>query len=171
MSSTPNQPDPTDDAVLDEQLVAYLDGELDEETSRRIETQIASDPPLRERLKRLGWTWDLLGELERPDADRAFAKTTLEMVALAAEDEVRLIESEEPRRRLKRWTWAAAGLVAAGAIGFACVALFHPDPNAQLLEDLPALENLDEYRRVDDIEFLRELQKSGLFTEDSSNEA
>jgi anti-sigma factor RsiW len=171
MSSTPDQHDPTDDAMLDEQLVAYLDGELDEETGRQIATRIASDPQLRERLKRLGRTWDLLGELERPDAGNAFAQTTLEMVALAAEDEVRLIESAEPRRRRKRWVCAAAGLVAAGAIGFACVALFHPDPNQQLLEDLPALENLDEYRRVDDIEFLRELQKSGLFTEDSSDEA
>ncbi len=51
------------------------------------------------------------------------------------------------------------------AAGFFAVVLLMPDPNRQLLEDLPVLENLDEYRQIDDIEFLRMLRDAGLFRE------
>jgi hypothetical protein len=54
-------------------------------------------------------------------------------------------------------------LLAALAGGFFTVVRLAPDPNRQLLEDLPVLENLDEYRQVDDIEFLRLLRAAGLF--------
>ena len=47
--------------------------------------------------------------------------------------------------------------------GFFAVVRLVPDPNRQLLEDLPVLENLDEYRQVDDIEFLRLLRAARLF--------
>ena len=41
------------------------------------------------------------------------------------------------------------------AAGFLAVVAAVPDPNRQLLEDLPVLENLDQYRQIDDIEFLQ----------------
>ena len=37
------------------------------------------------------------------------------------------------------------------------------DPDRQLLRDLPVLENLDEYRQVGSIEFLRKLRDEKLF--------
>ena len=49
---------------------------------------------------------------------------------------------------------SALGLLAAGAAGFLAVFLFRPDPNRQLLDDLPVLERLDEYRQIDKVEFL-----------------
>jgi anti-sigma factor RsiW len=163
-------PDPLlDPDALDEQLVAYLDGELDEATGRQIETLVASDPKLRERLARLGRTWDLLGELESPEVGGKFTESTLDMVAVAAEDEVRARREAMPRLRRRRWAMAGASLLAAGAVGFLAVALL-PDPNRQLLQDLPVLENLEEYRNVDDIQFLRALGDAKLFTEDPANE-
>jgi anti-sigma factor RsiW len=164
-------PDPMlDPELLDEQLVAYLDGELDEETGRRIETLAASDSQVRERLERLGRTWDLLGELSGAEVSGQFTETTLEMVAVAAEDEVRARREALPRLRRRRWALAGGSLLAAGAIGFFGVALLRPDPNRQLLRDLPVLENLDEYRQVDSIEFLRALREANLFPEDPPDE-
>jgi hypothetical protein len=38
--------------------------------------------------------------------------------------------------------------------------------NRRLLRDLPVIERLDEYRYADSVEFLRTLEREGLFTED-----
>jgi hypothetical protein len=89
------------------------------------------------------------------------------MVAVAAADDAQKAKAERPRRRLRASLWAAAGLVGAAAVGFLIVTSLIPDPNAQLLEDLPILENYDQYREIDSIDFLRALNKEKLFTEDS----
>jgi hypothetical protein len=148
---------------LDEQLVAYLDGELDAESGRRIEALLASDPDVRRRLQSLERTWDLLDELDAAPVGEPFTQTTLEMVAVAAHEDVERSRAEAPLRR-RRWLWTIGGsLLAAVAVGFLAVAVLWPDPNRQLLQDLPVLENFDEYRQVESIEFLHELRKKGLF--------
>src|SRR3974390_2351333 len=100
-------------------------------------------------------TWHLLDELESPATNEDFTRTTLEMVALAAVDDAAKAKAEVPRARRRAWLWTTAGLVAAAAIGFGLVAGLAPDPNAQLLKDLPLLENYDQYNAVGSIEFLR----------------
>jgi anti-sigma factor RsiW len=165
MSHDASPPEPTPASPsTDEELVAYLDGELDAQGCRRLEQLLASDPQVRQRLQDLEQTWQLLDHLERCDVDEGFTRSTLEMVAVAAEEEVRQIESRS--RRLGRWLLGTGGLAAAAAAGFLAVVLLRPDPNRRLLEDLPVLENFDEYRQVDDIDFLRELDRQGLFAQE-----
>ena len=159
------EPD-NDDLELREELVAYLDGELDAEQSRRIEHRLANEPEVRLALQELDRTWHLLDELDAPTIDEGFTRTTLEMVALAAVDDASRIRAEAPRRRRRCWLAAVGGLAAAALVGFALVGLLAPDPNTQLLQDLPLIENLDQYRQIDNIEFLRMLSREKLFTED-----
>ena len=148
-------------APLDEELVAYLDGELDAESGRRIEALLASDAAVRRRLQSLERTWDLLDELDAAPLGEPFTQTTLEMVAVAARQEIEKSKADAPRRR-RRWLLAVgAGLLAAAAAGFAAVAMH--DPDRQLLQDLPLLENLDEYRQIGSIEFLHRLRDEKLF--------
>ncbi len=144
-------------APLDEQLVAYLDGELDAESSRRIEAMLAADAKVRRRLQSLERTWDLLDQLELPGLGEPFTHTTLEMVAVAAGDDIRKRLAEAPRRRRRRRLAVAAGLLAAAAAGF-LVVFVGADPNRRLLRNLPVLENFDEYRQAESIEFLRMLR-------------
>ena len=151
---------------LDEQLVAYLDGELDAESSRRIDELLATDAEVRRRLQEMERTWDLLDDLDTVPVGGQFSQTTLEMVAVAARDDVEQSLAEAPRRRRRRWMAIGGGLLAAVVAGFLAVVLLM-DPNRQLLEDLPVLENLDQLRPVDTIEFLKMLRDAGLF----SNEA
>ena len=82
--------DPHDqlDPAIQEQLVAYLDGELDADASRRVEEWLANDPRVRAALQRLDRTWELLDELETPLVRDGFTQTTLEMVAVAAAKDV-----------------------------------------------------------------------------------
>lgn len=150
-------------APMDEQLVAYLDGELDDESSRQIEQRLTSDSTLRDQLTQLERAWNALDELEQVEVDEGFTKTTIEMVALAAEEEHQQEEAQRPARQLRRWLIGSAGLAAACLAGFVGVWGFSPDDNQQLIKDLPIIEKLDEYQQIDDIEFLLLLHEKKLF--------
>lgn len=153
--------------ALEEDLVAYLDGELDDEASRRIERLLASDAKVRAMLQGLDRSWQLLDRLDRASPDEAFARSTLEMVAVAAEEDLQKQQAQLPRRQRIRWLLGGGWILAAGAAGMLAVALLRPSPNRQFLEDLPILENLDQYRQVEDIEFLRLLDREGLFAKET----
>jgi len=174
MSHDPANVDPTaDQAALEEQLVAYLDGELDDEGVRRVEELLATDSKVRERLERFEGTWDLLDHLEQAHLDEVFTRTTLEMVAVAAADDVQQQQDQAPRLRRKRWLIGSTGVLAAGLAGFLAVFLFWPDPNQQLLRDLPVLERLDQYRQIDDFHFLELLleNQEDLFAAEDTDES
>jgi len=154
---------------MDEQLVAYLDGRLDAEAARQVEQRLAAEEPVRRRLQQLAQSWDLLDQLPRSTVDENFTHTTVRIVALAAEEEVNEQESHQARRRRVRWVAGAAAVVAAAVCGFAIVSHVRPDPNEQLLTDLPVIENVDQYRHAEDIDFLRKLHDEGLFPEESGD--
>jgi hypothetical protein len=162
MSENSNQ----DDAALREELVAYLDGELGAAESRRVEQRLADEPRLRRIVQELDGTWSLLDELDAAPPDEHFTRTTLEMVAVAADEDLARQRAEAPRRRRRRRLTAAASLLAAAVAGFSAVALLRPDPNVQLRRDLPVLENLNQYRQTDSVEFLRMLSREKLPAED-----
>ena len=48
---------------LDEELVAYLDGQLDPESARQVEQRLASEETARRRLQQLAQSWDMLDQL------------------------------------------------------------------------------------------------------------
>lgn len=146
-----------------EELTAYLDGEMDAAGVRAVEERLARDGAYREQLKKLERTWDLLDRLPKAEVDEQFTRTTMEMVALAATEDARQAATERPKlQRRQRWIGlltSAAALVAGFAIGHQ----LWPDPNARLLKDLPVVENLDLYYQVEDVDFLRMLDREGLF--------
>jgi anti-sigma factor RsiW len=170
MSQKPHPDVPPDDPnSLSELLVAYLDGEVDAEESRRVEGILASDAHAREELARLERTWLVLDCLNREPVDERFTKSTLEMVALAAAADLQQEQETIPRRR-KRWaTIGVAGTLLAIGAGFSLVWCLRPTANRQLLDDLPVLEDLDELRQIDDIEFLRQLYHDGVFDKNGSD--
>lgn len=154
-----------DDPVL-EQLVAYLDGELTPAESRAVEERLAVDAPYRRQLQQLQQSWDALDALPRTEVDEDFTRTTVEMVALRAADERDELLQAAGRQRL--WTWAAiaAGALLAVGLGFALVNSVASKANDRLLHDLPVIEQVDVYRQVESLAFLRQLDRSGLFEEE-----
>jgi hypothetical protein len=95
--------------------------------------------------------------------DENFAKTTIEMVALVAEEEREQEEKQRPARRRRRWFIGSLGLLSTCLAGFVAVWAFWPDPDQEVIDDLPVLERLDEYLQIDDIEFLELLDERQLF--------
>jgi hypothetical protein len=159
MSDERDAPEPEDE------LSAYLDGELDGEAVRRVEERLARDPVCRAELQKLERAWNLLDRLPRAAVGESFTKSTIEMVATSASQEAEALVRELPRRQRRRRLAATLGMAGALAAGFVIGMQIWPDPNENLLEDLPVLENLDLYYQADDIEFLRLLDKEGLFAE------
>ncbi len=151
-------------SVSEEELVAYLDGELDAQAARRVEDLLVGDPRVRSRLQELERTWDLLDELAPADVDDAFTRSTLELVAVsAARDAV------GPGRRWRLRLAGVAVLIVAAAAGFLTTRRLSPDPAQPVVEDLPLLEHLDRYRQIDDFGFLLRLHQEELFRAEDSD--
>jgi anti-sigma factor RsiW len=160
------------DFPLEEDLVAYLDGELDAESARRIDELLASDPQVRQKLQLLDRAWQLLDELDNTPVQEGFTQSTLEMVTAAAVAEVDQTAAEAPRRRRRRWAMLGGGLAIAGLAGFlaGALAIRARDPNQELVRELPVLENLDQYAVVPDVDFLRMLQRERVFDEEQDGD-
>lgn len=158
-------------------LVAYLDGELDESASRVLEARLANDPQARAEADTLRRTWEMLDYLPRAEASTSFTHRTLER--LAVQTSARTMP--RPGRRLPWWLlaagWAAALLLAAGG-GLTAANLLWPRPaataddgaevEAQLARHRRVIENRRLYEHVDDMDFLRALDRPDLFGDDDA---
>jgi anti-sigma factor RsiW len=152
--------------VLNDQLVAYLDGELDADATLRIERRLAEDEEFRRELQRLQQAWDMLDELPKSEVSETFTQTTVEIVALSAERELEN-QTVDAQRRTRWWWIAVSGAsVVAAAASFWLLSLWFTRPNEQLVRDLPVIEDFDLYRVADSIEYVRLLEESGLFDEE-----
>ncbi|MDZ4780553.1 MAG: hypothetical protein SGJ19_09900 [Planctomycetia bacterium] len=147
--------------ALDEELVAYLDDELDADARAKLERRLVSEPGVRESLRKLTRVWDALETLPRAEVNEAFATTTVE--AVVAKEALSQASTFAMRRSARSWMRGVALLAACALVSFVAVRWFWPDPNQQLANDLPILENYDAFRAVRNIEFLRELHQASLF--------
>jgi anti-sigma factor RsiW len=164
-------------AVLSEEdranLVAYLDGELDETAAQALEARLNLEPALRAEADAMRQTWGLLDYLPKAEPSPTFTHRTLERLSL----EKRPLSTQLalPVRRLP-WRlalgWAAALLVASGAglgLGFY---FGGPAPDALLEADGPMIRHLRVaekwryYENAEDLDFVRQLATPDLFGED-----
>lgn len=154
---------------VDEQLVAYLDGELAPEAAATLETQLAQDALLRERLQQLQAAWDMLDELPQQDVPARFAQTTIAMVVQDAAKEAEA-EGESALARLTRaWGLTAMACLLACFGGYRLVYGILNAPNQRLKRDLEVIDNIDAYRNAESVEFLRRLADEGLFEDEVQN--
>jgi anti-sigma factor RsiW len=147
------------------ELVAYLDGQLDDRTAEDIASRLSLDPRARAEADALNRVWDLLDYLPKAEPSPTFTHRTLERLTA-------LRPVSRPIRRRRRWVrvvgWAAAVLLALGA-GFAGTAFLLPRDRTddKLARDLRVLENRRLYEPIDDLDFLLELSHPDLFGEDA----
>jgi anti-sigma factor RsiW len=153
-------------------LVAYLDGELDEQESRALEARLSLDPSARAEAESLRKTWELLDYLPRAEPSPTFTNRTLEKLA------VRHTTGVQPgsrRRPLPWWLvgagWAAAMVVAA-AVGLGLAHLLWSSDasggrEAEVEEAMKrhprVIEHQRAYEPIDNLEYLRGLATPDLF--------
>jgi hypothetical protein len=136
-------------------LTAYLDGELDEDMTRQIETVLAQSTVARNDVEVLAKTYELLDLLPRPKASGEFTEKTL---ATAKLGEVR----RDPRqtmwyrqgRRIIRWASWTALLFTAACVSYSVARYRAPHKDDLLLDNLDVIRQLDDYEKAGSFEFL-----------------
>jgi anti-sigma factor RsiW len=145
-------------------LVAYLDGELDEAPTQEIDQILARSEVARHEVEALSRAWEMLDILPQSKASTEFTERTMSTLQLK---EVPHSFGDQPwfthfRRGSIAAVWTAA-LAGSLAIGYLATSEWYPNPHRQLLEELPVVRHLDDYQEVESIQFLQQLQGSGLF--------
>ena len=143
----------------DDDLFAYLDGEQTKAEKEALESQLAVDPDLSERVVRLKGTWEMLSHLETVKTSDDFTKSTIALAAVA-------IDRPGLPALVKSNSKLLVGSLIALSVGFALVLVPSVLQSRRQLIDLPLINVLDLYRRADSVTFLRELSDAGLFVPD-----
>jgi anti-sigma factor RsiW len=146
-------------------LVAYLDGELDAATARTVVAKLSQSAAHRRELERLRQTWEMLDYLPQPKATKTFTQQTVQKL--------------QALKRAPKWTgWRLAGAACwAAGVFIASLLSFQlaqrqaparlPEPTTEDLRVLEHREFWPVYQRIDSVDFLRELDHPELFGEDS----
>jgi len=147
-----------------ELLVAYLDGELDGDAVRAVETRLSQEPSLREKMTTLEQTWNMLGSRETVPVDKTLVRTTMEVVTSTIEHELRADEEKIEKRKMIDFGLLIAVIVMFGVVGYQLTSFWGIKVNEQILNDIPIIEQMGYYKEIDNIDFLRALAEKGLFS-------
>ena len=177
-----NDPD-NEPELEDDDLIAYLDGELPPTEAQKLESKLAFDAKARTRAAEYKKTFDLLDYLPKPEPSADFTNRTLTRIQPAfapgsATSQAFTLNlsgaTPAPPRRI--WPefafWSFAVLVAAG-LGFGAHTLAQPYISPRKVEvfdqaDLALIHELPLFLGVDDLDFLRKLHDADLFAEESA---
>lgn len=150
------------------ELVAYLDGELDEEAAQRVETKVNIDPTVRAELESLRRTWEMLDYLPRAEPSPSFTNQTLSRLPQHAKK----TQPQPVARSRSPWlpaVWLATALVAA-VLGYTATARYLSEPTEQdLIRELRVIEHYQMYKAIPDLEFLKGLDEPDLFGDEDSD--
>ncbi len=177
-----NHPTPLpDDAPSDDpDLIAYLDGELDADDSRTVESKLAFDAATRAKAEEYKKTYDLLDYLPKPEPSATFTARTLTKLqpVIAPSGSTPVLSASgiavpaTPRRvwpELFLWAFALVAVGAAGYFGHLLAQPYlNPPKESEKFDqaDLPLIHDLPLYLGVDDLDFLRKLREADVFEDD-----
>lgn len=140
-------------------LVPYLDNELSEQEVEQLERRLASEPELRERLRQLQVSWDMLDEIPKRQSDQALLQSTIEMVVTSS--------LETPAKR-DRWVWVSGLVLLLFLISlfasFQWVRWRQVRPYRQFVRSLDFVENIEVYDQIQEVAFLESLHAAEVFT-------
>ncbi len=148
-----------------ENLVAYLDNELEAPSARALEAKLSRDPAARAEAEQMKRAWDMLDYLPRAEPSPNFTNRTMNRLSA-----LRPLEA-----RARRWKallgWAAVFLfVSAASFGAYCaLAKRQSTPvttDQAIAQDLGVLQHLPTYMCIDDVGQLGYLDQPDLFGDD-----
>lgn len=151
-------------------LSAYLDGELDEASTRHIEVRLTLEPDLRCAYDTLRQTWSLLDYLPRATPSTEFTSRTLDRLTheTLAGGAGRWINRVFRRVPATAVAWSLGVLVALSmgmAIGgwLRGPAMSEAESDEALVRHLHIVERWRLYEAADDLKFVRQLDQPDLF--------
>lgn len=149
-------------ATQRDNLVAFLDGELNEQEAKDIERSLVGNRVVQHEVEMLSRTWDMLDLLPKASVTDEFTRQTVSMAKL---DTTPFVITEQPWFRLTRRCLVVAGwgagVAAAALLGFCVTREWIPSQARLLYDNLEVIDHLDQYMEAGDITFLQELKRSG----------
>jgi hypothetical protein len=182
-------PLPTDEP-LDAELIAYLDGELDEHSAKEIELRLEGDANLKAVAAAYKRTWELLDYLPQPDPSPTFTTRTVDKMAvlrpapspvsqtMSSATAAPVYEIAAVPKGNPAWKWI--GVVAAALVlfllGYGISGLSNRKPappdehevEERMARDLRVLDHWNLYQHGDDIDFVEALARPEYFGDDAS---
>ncbi len=153
-----------------ENLVAYLDGELDEVGTVEVERTLSESADVRQEVEALSRTWDLLETLPPVEASSAFTERTMASLESASMPDATLpVLSARAKRNLIIGLCLAGGVLCA-VLGFLITNKAIAQRSDPLVKDLPVIENLELYEEAGTVKFLEELTQQKSFTHEQPSE-
>jgi hypothetical protein len=146
---------PVDEA--DEQLVAYLDGELPPEEVKALEQRLGADAALRARLRDLQNGWELLDQLPLASSSSALLETTIRMAAVQSRDPANKSLLRKPLTGARKIVFIFAACLACFVVGAGITRAREYWQYRKQLRDLPVAMHLDAFLRATDLELMQTL--------------
>ncbi|MBU6174842.1 MAG: hypothetical protein KGQ60_13615 [Planctomycetes bacterium] len=152
---------------VDEQLTAYLDGELSASDATALEKRLVDEESLRLRLAELRKAYELLDELPETPYNQRFTQSTLEHVVEDFRKSESLpkttpLEGRGPSHQAKKsnlsWNFGIA-LISSIAIGAVAGGLWQFMQHSRQVQDLNLVANVTGLLDVDELTVAKELSK------------
>ncbi len=150
-----------------ENLVAFIDGELEQETLRDLQKTLTENPVAQHEIDVLKKTWGLLDYLDRPDASEDVIGNTL--------TEIQVYQTKSEKFAMPAW-WnqvrqgfvyfsSVAGILFAVTVGYLTATQWIPSPTDEIAKDLPVIREYDQLQEIGSLAFLELLQDNNLLSE------
>ena len=157
--------------TIQNNLVAYLDGELNESDTEQVETSLSTSPELRRDVEVLIRTWDMLDFLPDQSATEEFTQRTIQSAIMETTPENSENQSASTASRdwssilseVRFYLFWLVGMTLFSALGFLLTHKWTSSERDKLVQDLQVIKHLDRYESIQSLDFLRELQKRELF--------
>lgn len=162
----PSMEETGDQADTIDQLVVYLDGQLEADQRQEVETSILQDPELQGRLAALQESWDALETLERPDVGDRFTESTVKFVVTSE------LKSKKNRPWAKYFRYGLIGVASCFCllIGYQATQFYRTADQRQFYQDYSLIEKLDLYQGAGDFEFLVQLKDEDFFPQGETDD-
>jgi len=160
--------DTIDSSSTVDELVVYLDGQMDGEQRKQIERLLLDDEEARDRLSKLQQSWDALDVLPMPACTQSFTESTVKLVV---QRELQQQRQSKPWRRIWRPFAGGAAIMVSLAVGFIGTRFVLTAEDRQFLESYDLIENWEKYESVGEFEYLLRLDKDALFAQELQNDA
>lgn len=148
---------------LDEEIAAYLDGELAPEARADFERRLADDPQLRARVDAERSAWNALSLLDVEAPNERLPDAVVERLDSETQTELLALSTALRRRRALRALGLGSTALLLAALGFGVCSFFFPDVQTRRERDFRVVERLAQLEIVGDFDYLTALDASGLF--------
>ena len=155
--------EPEKEFDTENEIVAYLDGELSSEQASKVEQRLANDEAFRLEAQKLQKSWEMLDILPHSTASHDFTQSTVDLATRSFHDGRGNFSANQ---RSAKWIVLFFGAVFAALISYMIAGWLQDSANQELVRDLPLIESFEVYKDIESIELLEHLDEARLFTDD-----